>query len=220
MRKLFLAVTLLLANLTTQAQTPLKSTLDSVAYSIGINIGQSFKAQGINNLDLQLVMKGIDDYVKSNKTSLSVEQCNMFLGTYFQKEKAQKSAAARKGGYEFLQKNKTQAGVQTTASGLQYQVLTAGTGAKPLSTEKVKVHYHGTLIDGTVFDSSVQRGEPVTFGVTQVIPGWVEALQMMPTGSKWKVFIPADLAYGDNPAGQIPPGSALIFEIELLAIEK
>lgn len=124
-------------------------------------------------------------------------------------------------GEAFLADNAKKDGVKTTASGLQYLVLKSGTGETPKATDKVKVHYHGTLIDGTVFDSSVQRGEPITFPVTGVIPGWVEALQMMKVGDKWKLFIPAKLAYGEqSPTPAIPPNSVLIFEVELLGIEK
>jgi FKBP-type peptidyl-prolyl cis-trans isomerase len=142
----------------------------------------------------------------------------MYLQTYFQQAAEKVANENLKIGNDFLASNKTREGVMETATGLQYEILNAGGGAKPLSTDKVKVHYHGTLIDGTVFDSSVERGSPATFGVTQVIKGWVEALQMMPVGSKWKLFIPADLAYGPRGQGKIGPNSTLIFDVELLEI--
>lgn len=130
------------------------------------------------------------------------------------------NAAGIEAGQKFLAENKTKEGVVTLPSGLQYKIIKEGKGAIPTATDRVKVHYHGTLIDGTVFDSSVQRGEPVTFGVTQVIKGWTEALQLMPVGSKWMVYIPYELGYGSRPAGSIPPFSTLVFEVELLGIEK
>jgi FKBP-type peptidyl-prolyl cis-trans isomerase FklB len=147
---------------------------------------------------------------------------------YMQKQYAAKNAEAGKAaegnkkiGAAFLAENKSKPGVQTTSSGLQYIVEKEGTGAKPVATDRVKVHYTGTLIDGKVFDSSVQRGQPAEFGVTEVIKGWTEVLQLMPVGSKWKVFIPSDIAYGDRGAGaDIGPGSTLIFDIELLDIVK
>ncbi len=130
-------------------------------------------------------------------------------------------AETKQAGEKFLEENKNKPGVITLQSGLQYQVLKEGTGPKPGPTEKVKCHYHGTLIDGTIFDSSVDRGQPATFAVNGVIKGWVEALQLMPVGSKWKLFIPANLAYGDRQAGaKILPGATLIFEVELLEIVK
>jgi FKBP-type peptidyl-prolyl cis-trans isomerase FklB len=135
--------------------------------------------------------------------------------------RGEKAAGNRKAGEAFLAENRKQPGVVSLPSGLQYQILKESTGVKPAATDKVKVHYTGTLLDGTVFDSSVQRGEPLEISVNGVIPGWIEALQLMPVGSKWKLFIPSHLAYGDNPAGpSIKPGSTLIFEVELLDIVK
>ena len=154
------------------------------------------------------------------------------VNNFLQQKQAEKMEASRKAnagiietnhkaGEAFLAENKTKPGVVTTASGLQYMVIKEGTGPKPQPSDKVKCHYHGTLIDGTVFDSSIDRGEPIEFPVTGVIQGWVEALQLMPVGSKWKLFIPPSLAYGDNAAGpKITPGSTLIFDVELLDIVK
>jgi len=145
----------------------------------------------------------------------------MSISEYLQKLKAEKMSKNKVAGEQFLAENKSKPGVVTLPSGLQYIILKEGTGAKPTAADKVKTHYHGTLIDGTVFDSSVERGEPISFPVGGVIKGWTEALQLMPVGSKWKLFIPSELAYGDRQAGpKIGPGSALIFDVELLDIEK
>lgn len=131
--------------------------------------------------------------------------------------KNEKAAANLKAGQEFLEQNKTKPGVVETPSGLQYEVMTEGNGPKPGPTSKVTCHYHGTLIDGTVFDSSVKRGQPATFPLNMVIKGWTEALQLMPTGSKWRLFLPAHLAYGERQTGSIGPNSTLIFEVELIS---
>lgn len=143
------------------------------------------------------------------------------INAYFMKLQQEKLEINKKAGEEFLNINKGRAGVVALPSGLQYQVLKMGEGDKPKATDKVKCHYHGTLINGTVFDSSVERGQPAVFGVNQVISGWVEALQLMPVGSKWRLFIPSELAYGENGAGElIEPNSTLIFDVELLEIVK
>jgi FKBP-type peptidyl-prolyl cis-trans isomerase FklB len=145
----------------------------------------------------------------------------MSISSYLQQLKADKIAKNREAGLKFLAENKTKPGVVTLPDGLQYLVLKEGTGPKPTINDKVKTHYHGTLIDGTVFDSSVDRGQPISFPVGGVIKGWTEALQLMPVGSKWRLFIPSELAYGDRGAGpKIGPGAALVFEVELLAIEQ
>jgi FKBP-type peptidyl-prolyl cis-trans isomerase FklB len=208
-----------------------KSQNDSLSYSIGMSLASFYKQQGITNINTVLLNRAIND-IKTGKTLLTEEQMTACVNNYLQKKQAEKMEGSRKAnsgiieanhkiGEAFLAENKTKPGVVTTASGLQYQVLKEGTGPKPLPTDKVKCHYHGTLIDGTVFDSSVDRGQPVDFPVTGVIQGWVEALQLMPVGSKWKLFLPANLAYGDNAAGpKITPGSTLIFDVELLEIVK
>jgi len=145
----------------------------------------------------------------------------MSISNYLQQLKADKSAKNREAGLKFLAENKVKPGVVTLPDGLQYEILKAGDGPKPTLNSKVKTHYHGTLIDGTVFDSSVDRGEPISFPVSGVIKGWTEALQLMPVGSKWRLFIPSELAYGDRGAGpKIGPGSTLVFDVELLAIEQ
>ncbi len=211
--------------------TIFKSENDSLSYSIGMSLASFYKQQGITNINTVMLDRAIND-IKTGKPLLTEEQMTACVNNFMQKKQAEKSEASRKAnagiieanhkaGDAFLADNKTKPGVVTTASGLQYQVLKEGTGPKPLPTDKVKCHYHGTLIDGTVFDSSVDRGQPVDFPVTGVIQGWVEALQLMPVGSKWKLFLPASLAYGDNAAGpKITPGSTLIFEVELLEIVK
>ncbi len=197
----------------------LKNANDSVSYAIGMSLATFYKEQGIGQVNTACVSRALNDAMKGGPTLLTEEQMNMSISNYLQQLKKEKAAAARAAGEAFLAQNKTKPGVVTLPSGLQYQVIQEGTGPKPTLTDKVKCHYHGTLIDGTPFDSSVERGQPVDFPVNGVIKGWVEALQLMPVGSKWKLFIPADLAYGDNQAGaRIAPGSTLIFDVELLEI--
>jgi FKBP-type peptidyl-prolyl cis-trans isomerase FklB len=208
--------------------------MDSVAYSIGVSIAKNLQNQGLSDLNLNLLTKGIQDALKNQKMACTDEQIGMVLnkfGMKMQQKQAAESAkrqaedskkyeANKLAGEAFLSENKKKASVITLPSGLQYEVMKAAEGAKPLATNTVKVHYHGTLIDGTVFDSSVDRGTPAEFGVTQVIQGWIEGLQLMPVGSKWKFFIPYNLAYGERAAGAaIKPFSALVFEVELLEIK-
>jgi FKBP-type peptidyl-prolyl cis-trans isomerase FklB len=201
--------------------TGLRTTQDSLSYAIGMSVANFYKQQNITNINTSLVVKAINDVNKKVKPLMDEQQCNNTIVNYMQKAKAEKSAGTRKIGEEFLAANKSKPGVVTLPSGLQYTVVKEGTGPKPGPTDKVKVHYHGTLIDGRVFDSSVDRGQPVELSVNGVIPGWTEALQLMPVGSKWKLFIPSNLGYGDQQAGQlIAPGSTLIFDVELLDIVK
>ncbi|WP_228713653.1 FKBP-type peptidyl-prolyl cis-trans isomerase [Arundinibacter roseus] len=211
------------APVSTQTSSPsnpqLKTAIDSVAYSIGLSVGGSLKSQGLTDINTNLLMQGINDLLKGNPTPLTPEQANQTIGEYFQKQTTAKASENQKKGEKFLEENKKRPGVVTTASGLQYEVVKMGEGAKPADSSKVKTHYHGTLIDGTVFDSSVDRGQPVEFPVNGVIKGWQEALQLMPVGSKWKLYIPSNLAYGERAAGPaIGPNSALVFEVELLEI--
>jgi len=208
-----------------------KSQNDSLSYSIGMSLASFYKQQGITNINTAMLDRAIND-IKTGKPLLTEEQMTACVNNFMQKKQVEKMEENRKAnggiieanhkaGEAFLAENKSKPGVTTTASGLQYLVLKEGTGPKPLPTDKVKCHYHGTLLDGTVFDSSVDRGQPVDFPVTGVIQGWVEALQMMPVGSKWRLFLPSNLAYGDNAAGpKITPGSTLIFDVELLEIVK
>jgi FKBP-type peptidyl-prolyl cis-trans isomerase FklB len=204
---------------TSLGQSVLTNDLDSLSYAIGVNIGQSLRSQNVKP-NTEVLKSAINDILAGGSLAISETECSTFIQNYFQKAASVVGDANLKVGNDFLEKNKLKTEVVTTESGLQYQVLTAGTGVKPITTDKVKVHYHGTLIDGTVFDSSVERGTPATFGVTQVINGWVEGLQLMPMGSKYKFFIPAKLAYGSNGQGKIGPNSALIFDVELIDIIK
>jgi FKBP-type peptidyl-prolyl cis-trans isomerase FklB len=197
-----------------------KNATDSFSYAIAMSAASFFKEKGIKDVNLALVQKAFNDVFKTNKPALTSEQMNQVIMARLQKIDSDKTSVARKEGLAFLAANKNKPGVKTLPSGLQYQVLKAGTGAKPTLTDKVKVHYHGTLTDGTVFDSSVDRGEPIVLSVNGVIAGWTEALQLMPVGSKWKLFIPSELAYGERGAGPtIKGGAALIFDVELISIE-
>jgi FKBP-type peptidyl-prolyl cis-trans isomerase FklB len=205
----------------------LKSTIDSVSYAIGVLVAQNFKSQNVT-LDPVQVQKGFAAVMSNSAQLLDNNACQTVVNSFMMKnqekamaEEAKKYEPNKLEGDKFLSDNKKRNGVVTTASGLQYEVIKAGDGPKPTASDKVKTHYHGTLIDGSVFDSSVNRGEPVTFPVGGVIPGWVEALQLMPVGSKWKLYIPQNLAYGPRGAGEkIKPYSALVFEVELISIEK
>ena len=195
--------------------------MDKVSYALGLSIGNNFQNSGINDLQIEDFVKGLKDILGGQTPEISYDEAKQVINDYFMKLQKEKFEINKKAGEEFLNINKGKAGVVTLPSGLQYQVLQKGEGPKPTASDKVKCHYHGTLINGTVFDSSVQRGEPAVFGVSQVIPGWVEALQLMPVGSKWRLFIPSDLAYGDHGAGEaIEPNSALVFDVELLDIVK
>jgi len=195
--------------------------INAVSYCIGLSIADSLAQQELSAVNPQVMAEAISDVFQGKDLKFSPEQANQIIQTYIQEMTASKFEIYKKEGEEFLAMNATKDGVHKTASGLQYVVIQEGTGPKPTSTDTVKVHYHGTLIDGTVFDSSISRGLPATFGVHQVIKGWTEALQLMPVGSKYRLFIPEGLAYGANPhpGGAIKPYMALIFDVELLAIE-
>jgi len=193
--------------------------MKKVSYALGLSLGNNLLGSGVTTLDYAQMAKGIQDVMEQKEPEISYQEAQTIIGEFFQNLQAKMAEKAQGEGKVFLEANAKRAEVTTLASGLQYEVLTQGEGAVPSASDSVKVHYHGTLIDGTVFDSSVSRGEPATFGVTQVISGWVEALQLMPVGSKWKLFIPSDLAYGAQGAGQaIAPHSTLVFEVELLDI--
>ena len=206
---------------TAPASVKLNDQTDSLSYSIGIMVASFYKQQGITNINDAMVNKAIKDKMSGDSTLLTEQQCNQVLMGFIEKAKAEKAAAAKKQGEAFLAANKTKPGVITTASGLQYIVLKQGTGPKPALTDKVKCDYEGKLIDGTVFDSSVKQGKPIEFAVNGVIAGWTEALQLMNTGSKYRLFIPSNLAYGDQQMGSdIKPGSTLIFDVDLIEIVK
>lgn len=193
--------------------------MDSISYSLGILLGQNLKSQGFGQLDEQSLNAGIHDMLAGGELRLSIEDANAIIQQHMQKIQEAKYQKNIEEGKAFLEANAKREGVTVLPSGLQYEILRAGEGAKPGASDKVSVHYHGTLIDGTVFDSSVERGQPATFGVNQVIAGWTEALQLMPEGSKWKLYIPSGLAYGARGAGQkIGPYSTLIFEVELIKV--
>ena len=206
----------------------LKNEMDSVSYAIGADIGANFKRGKLDSVNIDAIALGLRHGLDSN-TMMDQAALEQVVQGYMMKlqerrmaEEQVKGEENRVAGEAFLAENGKKPGVTTTESGLQYEVITMGKGAKPVASDQVKVHYTGTLIDGTKFDSSVDRGEPATFPVGGVIRGWVEAIQLMPVGSKWKLFIPSDLAYGPSggPGGTIPGNSTLIFEVELLDIVK
>jgi FKBP-type peptidyl-prolyl cis-trans isomerase FklB len=204
------------------AATPAFETADQrVSYGIGHNIGSGLARDGALAVDLPALQAGLADGLAKADQRVTEADLQAALATVQERARKVAEQAAEKqlaAGKEYLEKNKAKPGVKVTASGLQYEVLTAGTGPKPTATNTVKVHYHGTLTDGTVFDSSVERGEPIEFPVTGVIKGWVEALQLMSVGDKWRLTIPAELAYGARSTGSIPGNSVLVFEVELLGI--
>ena len=195
--------------------------MEKVSYALGLSIGNNLIGSGITGVNLDKFVQGVQDVVEQKTAEISYDEAKIVLDEYFQDLANKMQALNKQIGAEFLAQNKQKEGVIELASGLQYQVLTAGTGAKPSATDQVQCHYHGTMLDGQVFDSSVQRGEPAVFGVNQVIAGWVEALQLMQEGAKWRLFIPYQLAYGERGAGQsIPPFATLIFDVELLKVIK
>ena len=192
---------------------------DEVSYALGLSIGQNFKASGIKAITSEDFIAGLQDALAEREPQLTNERAREVINQLFtrlQQEEAELNAAA---GKEYQEIMRHKSGVVTLPSGLQYEIIKEGSGAKPKATDKVRVHYHGTLINGVVFDSSVERGEPAEFPLNAVIPGWTEILQLMPVGSKWRVVIPSELAYGSRGAGDvIRPNMTLIFEIELLDI--
>lgn len=198
----------------------LKTYDDSLSYAVGVLWGQNLKQQGLAEVNAVTVGQAIGDVLADKATIIDIKSANDFVKNHINQKKEMQKQKNLEEGRAFLEANKKREGVHVTESGLQYEILKEGSGPTPKAEDKVRVHYHGTLIDGTVFDSSVERGEPITFPVTGVIKGWVEALQMMQAGAKWKLFIPSNLAYGERGAGaQIGPNAVLIFEVELLGIE-
>lgn len=198
-----------------------KTVKEQASYSIGYDIGRSFKDRELD-VELAMIVRGMKDALAGSDPALTEEQMVQAMEEFqkaFQQQMSQRAKKSAEEGVAFLAANSKKEGVVTTASGLQYKVLTQGTGPSPKATDVVKTHYHGTFINGKVFDSSVKRGEPATFGVSEVIPGWTEALQLMKVGDKWQLFVPSKLAYGpEGSQGVIPPDSTLIFEVELLEI--
>lgn len=194
--------------------------MDKVSYALGLSLGQNMASSGVKTIEYDDLVAGMKDIMNKEKPAISFDEAQEVLNTFFSELEAQVAGKAKEEGEAFLAANAKREGVNVTASGLQYEVLTAAEGKKPKATDKVKVHYEGTLIDGTVFDSSYRRGEAISFGLNQVIKGWTEGVQLMSVGAKYKFFIPYNLAYGERGAGaQIPPYAALIFTVELLDIE-
>jgi len=220
-------IVLLAIGCTAADKTPkLETLMDKVSYSIGLNIGKDFKAQNIE-VNPELLARGIKDAISDTKPLLTDEEIQEAIGSFQQERMAEAEEMAkaageknRQEGESFLLENAKKEGVVTLPSGLQYKVIEEGTGKSPEPGDQVTVHYRGTLIDGTEFDSSYARGEPVTFPVGGVIPGWTEALQLMKEGAKWNLFIPPSLAYGEQGAGQvIGPNATLLFEVELISVQ-
>jgi len=193
--------------------------MDKISYALGLSMGQNFLNTGIQSLNIEDFSRAIQAVYANEKPEMSYDEAKQVINTFFEKLQNEAQEANIKAGEAFLAENAKNEGVVTLPSGLQYEIVKEGNGDKPSATDRVKCHYHGTLIDGRVFDSSVSRGEPAVFGVNQVIPGWVEALQLMPKGSTWKLYIPSHLAYGERGAGEmIAPNTTLIFEVELIDI--
>jgi FKBP-type peptidyl-prolyl cis-trans isomerase FklB len=195
--------------------------MEKISYALGLSLGNNLLGSGVADLNVAELTTGIQDVLDKKQPKISYQEAQEVINKYFEELQGKAFEKNVSEGKAFLEANGKRGEVVTLKSGLQYEILKEGNGPIPKANNTVKVHYHGTLIDGTVFDSSVQRGQPATFGVTQVISGWVEALQLMPVGSKWKLFIPSNLAYGSQGAGQhIGPHTTLIFDVELLGIEK
>lgn len=196
-----------------------ETEVDRASYSIGVLMGTSLKSQGGDSLNLQVIGAAIEDVLLGKELKVKREECTGIAQSYMTKTMELRNTKRIEEGKAFLAANATKAGVQTTASGLQYQVVKEGTGKKPGPSDRVTVHYTGRLTDGTMFDSSVERGQPATFGVNQVIAGWTEALQLMSEGSKWILYIPSELGYGARGAGgDIPPHAVLVFDVELIKV--
>ena len=193
--------------------------MDKFSYAIGLGIGQNLLSMGAQGINVEDFAQAIADVLNRKETAISHNEAREIVNKYFMELEEKMNAENIEKGKAFLEENAKKEGVITLPSGLQYQVITEGNGKKPSATDKVKCHYEGTLIDGTLFDSSIKRGQPAVFGVNQVIKGGVEALQLMSEGSKWRLFIPSELGYGAQQAGEmIPPHSTLIFEVELIEV--
>ena len=193
--------------------------MDKFSYAIGLGIGQNLLSMGAQGINVEDFAQAIADVLNRKETAISHNEAREIVNKYFMELEEKMNAENIEKGKAFLAENAKKEGIVTLPSGLQYEVITEGNGKKPSATDKVKCHYEGTLIDGTLFDSSIKRGQPAVFGVNQVIRGWVEALQLMSEGSKWRLFIPSELGYGAQQAGDmIPPHSTLIFEVELIEV--
>ena len=200
----------------------LVTPVDTASYALGVNMASNVKNMGLEEINMEAFAKAFQDVYANEKLQITEAESNPILQAFFTSLMEKKAASSLAEGQTWLADNAKKEGVKTTASGLQYEVMREGTGPKPLATNTVKVHYHGTTTDGKVFDSSVDRGEPVEFPLNGVIPGWTEGVQLMSVGSKYKLFIPGDLAYGPRPpqGSGIAPNATLIFEVELLEIVK
>ena len=193
--------------------------MDKFSYAIGLGIGQNLLSMGAQGINVEDFAQAIADVLNRNETAISHNEAREIVNKYFMELEEKMNAENIEKGKAFLAENAKKEGIVTLPSGLQYEVITEGNGKKPSATDRVKCHYEGTLIDGTLFDSSIKRGQQAVFGVNQVIKGWVEALQLMSEGSKWRLFIPSELGYGAQQAGEmIPPHSTLIFEVELIEV--
>lgn len=220
MNKLFLTLLLTgILNMNFSYAQNNKSSMDTFSYSLGVLVTSNLKSQGFEDLDNESFTKAVSDVLSGNPLAIDVEQANTYVSEHMQKQMAQKEVAQKEKEKEFFEANAKKQGVKTTDFGLQYIVLESGTGKTPGPNDNVTVHYTGTLIDGTKFDSSIDRNEPATFPVNGVIQGWTKALQMMKEGDKWRIFIPYSLGYGERGAGgAIPPYSTLIFDVELISV--
>lgn len=194
--------------------------MDKLSYALGLSMGNNFLGSGIQELNIDDFAAGLRVVYEGAEKQMSFEDAKKVVTDFFTQLEQAGAENNERAGKEFLENNAKQEGVHVTASGLQYQIVKEGTGAKPGPEDVVTVHYTGRLIDGTVFDSSVERGEPATFAVGQVIPGWVEGLQLMSEGAAWRLFIPSELAYGKHGTGPIQPGSTLIFDVQLIKVGK
>ncbi len=205
---------------TTNLKAPVMNSIDSLSYSIGLEVAEYYKqTQNVEKINAEYVKKAVNDVYNNKPLTISEEEANMYVQKKLQEFMANKIKAVKDSGNQFLEENGKRPGVVTLPDGMQYEIITKGTGPIPTAKDTVSANYIGTLIDGKEFDNSYKRGEPLSIPVTGVIRGWTEALQLMPVGSKWKLYIPSDLAYGDRGAGGVIPGGAtLIFTIELLNI--
>ena len=193
--------------------------MDKFSYGLGMGIGQNLLSMGVQDMNVEDFVKGLKDVLTGAKPEMSHSEAQAVVNDHFRKLAEEAYTQNKASGEAFLAENAKKEGVTVLPSGLQYEVITEGNGKKPSATDRVQCHYEGTLIDGTIFDSSIKRGEPAVFGVNQVIKGWVEALQLMQEGAKWRLYIPYDMAYGEHGAGEmIPPYSALIFDVELIKV--
>lgn len=198
----------------------IKTIMDKLSYALGLSMGQNFKGSGIQNINADDFADALRAVYEDKEKKMSYDEAKKVVQDFFTELEANARAMNEELGKKFLEQNAQQEGVKVTESGLQYLVLKEGNGVKPGPEDAVTVHYTGRLIDGTVFDSSVERGEPATFAVGQVIPGWVEGLQLMSEGAAWRLFIPSNLAYGPHGTGPIQPNSTLIFDVQLIKVNK